>query len=292
MARSRCRRTSRRSRGWRRRHRPAPRTAASGRKLRPALPSHCVACGMALASFARVAPPGRLTITVTEVTSRARRHAQRRAGRGVDAHVEDGRRGPRRAKPAARSARPRAGAGVVASEPATTLAPAFLRVRSARCSAQSRSHSRGDCSPPRLARSRSPSCSSSSARRSRPFASIRRRITAADCSTATTARSSRPHCAAPCVPSAQVRFRVHTSGPVTAEVIAPGGKVVRELGRLPHPGGRVLARLERARDRREGSGRRLLPAEGEPLGPPHRAAQPARARHGSARAEHDTSRAA
>ena len=50
-----------------------------------------------------------------------------------------------------------------------------------------------------------------------------------------------PHCAAPCVPSAQVRFRVHTSGPVTAEVIAPGGKVVRELGRLPHPGGRVLA---------------------------------------------------
>jgi hypothetical protein len=50
-----------------------------------------------------------------------------------------------------------------------------------------------------------------------------------------------PHCAAPCVPSARVRFRVHTSGPVTAEVVAPGGKVVRELGRLPHPGGRVLA---------------------------------------------------
>jgi len=50
-----------------------------------------------------------------------------------------------------------------------------------------------------------------------------------------------PHCAAPCVPSAQVRFRVHTSGPVTAEVIAPGGKVVRELGRLPHPNGRVVA---------------------------------------------------
>ena len=50
-----------------------------------------------------------------------------------------------------------------------------------------------------------------------------------------------PHCAAPCVPSARVRFRVHTSGPVTAEVIAPGGKVVRELGRLPHPNGRVVA---------------------------------------------------
>ena len=50
-----------------------------------------------------------------------------------------------------------------------------------------------------------------------------------------------PHCAAPCVPSALVRFRVHTSGPVTAEVIAPGGKVVRELGRLRHAGGRVLA---------------------------------------------------
>jgi hypothetical protein len=50
-----------------------------------------------------------------------------------------------------------------------------------------------------------------------------------------------PHCAAPCVPSAQVRFRVHTSGAVTAEVIAPGGAVVRDLGRLPHPGGRVRA---------------------------------------------------
>jgi hypothetical protein len=50
-----------------------------------------------------------------------------------------------------------------------------------------------------------------------------------------------PRCAAPCVPRAQVRFRVHTSGPVTASVIAPGGEVVRDLGRLPHPGGRVLA---------------------------------------------------
>ena len=44
-------------------------------------------------------------------------------------------------------------------------------------------------------------------------------------------------CASACTPR----------GPVRAEVVAPGGKVVRELGRLPHPGGRVLARLERAR---------------------------------------------
>ena len=36
-----------------------------------------------------------------------------------------------------------------------------------------------------------------------------------------------------------MRFRVHTSGPVSAEVIGPGGSVVRDLGRLPHPGGRV-----------------------------------------------------
>ena len=38
-----------------------------------------------------------------------------------------------------------------------------------------------------------------------------------------------------------MRFRVHTSGPVRAQVIAPGGPVVRDLGRLPHPGGRVVA---------------------------------------------------
>ena len=50
-----------------------------------------------------------------------------------------------------------------------------------------------------------------------------------------------PRCAAPCVPSAQVRFRVHTSGPVSAEIVGPGGSVVRNLGRLPHPGGRVTA---------------------------------------------------
>jgi hypothetical protein len=51
-----------------------------------------------------------------------------------------------------------------------------------------------------------------------------------------------PGCTSPCLASAQVRFRVHTSGPVSAEVVAPGGQVVRELGRLPHPGGRVTVR--------------------------------------------------
>ena len=50
-----------------------------------------------------------------------------------------------------------------------------------------------------------------------------------------------PRCTAPCLATAQVRFRVHTSGPVTAEVVGPGGAVVRNLGRLPHPGGRVTA---------------------------------------------------
>ena len=50
-----------------------------------------------------------------------------------------------------------------------------------------------------------------------------------------------PLCSEPCFKSAQVRFRVHTSGPVRAQVIAPGGPVVRDLGRLPHPGGRAVA---------------------------------------------------
>ena len=35
---------------------------------------------------------------------------------------------------------------------------------------------------------------------------------------------------------------MHTAGPVRAEVVAPGGRVVRDLGALPHPGGRVAAR--------------------------------------------------
>ncbi|MDX6630850.1 MAG: hypothetical protein QOH00_3096, partial [Gaiellales bacterium] len=50
-----------------------------------------------------------------------------------------------------------------------------------------------------------------------------------------------PRCAAPCQASAQVRFRVHTSGPVTAQVVGPGGTLVRNLGRLPHPRGLVTA---------------------------------------------------
>ena len=51
-----------------------------------------------------------------------------------------------------------------------------------------------------------------------------------------------PRCSAPCLPAAVVRFRVHTSGPVRAAVVAPGGRVVRDLGALPHPGGRIVAR--------------------------------------------------
>jgi hypothetical protein len=53
-----------------------------------------------------------------------------------------------------------------------------------------------------------------------------------------------PGCRAPCLPAAVVRFRVHTSGPVRAVVVAPGGRVLRDLGALPHPGGRVVARWD------------------------------------------------
>ena len=53
-----------------------------------------------------------------------------------------------------------------------------------------------------------------------------------------------PRCTAPCLPAAQVRFKVHTTGPVRAEVVAPGGAVVRDLGALPHPGGKVVARWD------------------------------------------------
>jgi hypothetical protein len=51
-----------------------------------------------------------------------------------------------------------------------------------------------------------------------------------------------PRCTAPCVAAAQIRFRVHTSGPVRAEVVTASGKPVRDLGALPHPGGKVVAR--------------------------------------------------
>jgi hypothetical protein len=53
-----------------------------------------------------------------------------------------------------------------------------------------------------------------------------------------------PRCTAPCLALAQVRFKVHTSGPVRAEVVAPGGAVVRDLGAIPHPGGRAVARWD------------------------------------------------
>ena len=88
-----------------------------------------------------------------------------------------------------------------------------------------------------------------------------------------------PRCSAPCLSAAEVRFRVHTSGPVRAEVVAPGGHVVRDLGALPHPGGRVVARWNGRDAAGAVAARRLLPAEGQPLGPQHRAAQPACARH-------------
>jgi hypothetical protein len=65
-----------------------------------------------------------------------------------------------------------------------------------------------------------------------------------------------PLCTEPCLRSAQVRFRVHTTGPVRAQIVAPGGMVVRNLGRLPHPGGRVVASW----DGRDSAGR--LAADG------------------------------
>src|SRR4051794_18651198 len=51
-----------------------------------------------------------------------------------------------------------------------------------------------------------------------------------------------PRCASPCVAAAEVRFRVHTSGPVRAAVVDGSGHVVRDLGALAHPDGRVVAR--------------------------------------------------
>ena len=51
-----------------------------------------------------------------------------------------------------------------------------------------------------------------------------------------------PRCTSPCLALAEVRFRVHTSGPVRAEVVTAAGKSVRDLGALPHPGGKVVAR--------------------------------------------------
>jgi hypothetical protein len=51
-----------------------------------------------------------------------------------------------------------------------------------------------------------------------------------------------PRCRAPCSAVAQVRFKVHASGPVRAEVVSANGAVVRDLGALPHPGGKVIAR--------------------------------------------------
>jgi flagellar hook assembly protein FlgD len=51
-----------------------------------------------------------------------------------------------------------------------------------------------------------------------------------------------PRCAAPCLAVAQVRFHVHTAGPVRAQVVGAGGRLVRDLGSLAHAGGRVVAR--------------------------------------------------
>ena len=78
-----------------------------------------------------------------------------------------------------------------------------------------------------------------------------------------------PRCTEPCLKSAQVRFRVHTSGPVRAQVIAPGGPVVRDLGRLPHPGGRVVAdwngRAAGGRPARDGSYRLRVHVSGRTI---------------------------
>ena len=110
----------------------------------------------------RAGPPSR-----SPAREGARRDAQRGRRRPCRCARPGSRRRRRRAGRAAPSGRPRAGGRRRRIRRATTRARAFLHVRSARCSAQSRSHSRGDCSPPRQARSRSPRCSSSSVRRSR-----------------------------------------------------------------------------------------------------------------------------
>ena len=87
----------------------------------------------------------------------------------------------------------------------------------------------------------SPRCSSSSVRRSRRSGSTRRRTTTAAGSTATTARSSRPAAAPPASP---LPWCASASTPVAPCVrswwLRAGGS--GDLGALPHPGGRVVAR--------------------------------------------------
>jgi FlgD Ig-like domain len=53
-----------------------------------------------------------------------------------------------------------------------------------------------------------------------------------------------PRCTAPCRAAAVVRFKVRTSGPVSAKVVSAAGAVVRNLGLIAHPGGRALARWD------------------------------------------------
>ena len=285
MARSRCRRTSLRSRGLAPAAPSSPAYGTSGRKLRPALPSHCVACGTALASFARVAPPGRLTITVTEVTSPL-----------VDTHS---------AGPAAVSMRTsRMAAEAPVGKASSTVSAAVSRGRRRRIRT---GYDTGTGVPartiqPDAARSRDRTRGWTARRlgwrvRARPVAQARAladRGHSRRSDAESRPRTARPPRQRALLPALRRAVRAERAGALPRAYLGTcygrGHRTWREgraRARPPAPPGRPRPRgLERARDRREGSGRRLLPAEGEPLGPPHRAAQPARPRHRSARAEH------
>ena len=87
-----------------------------------------------------------------------------------------------------------------------------------------------------------------------------------------------PRCASACTPR----------GPVRAQVVAPGGRVVRDLGRARRTRAGASSRAgtgatPAGRSARDGSYRLRV----QRLGPQHRAAQPARARHGRAHRGHE-----
>ena len=217
----------------------SPLNGSAGRKLRPAPPSHCVACGVALATLVSAPPPGRPTITVTELASAfvdthsagpaavsmrtSRIAAEAEAGNAASAIASTASRGSRR--------RILSTYDMAQCVPARTIRPMQRAVAIALAGGLLAASAGAFALAQLLKLERSPI----EAIRVDPTANHGRGLLDRHDSALFS-----PRCAAPCLRSAQVRFRVHTSGPVTAEILAPGGSVVRDLGRLPHRGGRVV----------------------------------------------------
>ncbi len=264
----------------------SPPNGSAGRKLRPAPPSHCVACGVALTTLVSAPPPGRPTITVTELASAfvdthsagpaavsmrtSRIAAEAVAGNVPSAVASTASRGSRR--------RILSTYDMAECVPARTIRPMQRAVAIALAGGLLAASAGAFALAQLLKLERSPI----EAIRVDPTANHGRGLLDRHDSALFS-----PHCSAPCLRSAQVRFRVHTSGPVTAEVVAPGGTVVRDLGRLPHRGGRVVAVLGRPRRRWRRRPGRLLPVAGRSVGAAHPAAQSAHARHGGRNPRHE-----